>query len=740
MEREKSKKQREELLKAEREQRRQRRKERKEREEQVRDAMHVAAETAKSKALELGCTNNEALAEAAAAASKVIDDESTTIFSFMAADSDEGSFVDDCFTDADEEENTSIASNLPLMDHSVDIDESNDVAAVQGAIDNLSLLDEEEESSVASSKENEEGNDVQSCSSPTSHQVKHPRNENVDINLHQNSEVLATSPCSQHDMDEKEYNGESNQNQSQAQVPLPEDDIQTTTADYDPPPPFVSSSTSPQHELPPSPKPRKTRRFCDMFPSFRDLFTNHRKGSSADATERELVKSMRFQSEQYTRSKSQFVESKCSDDADSGSDDDADEDDIAEAFDQALFYRVKSHRPEVASILDSVFSHHLLSSTWSELPLDIEDKCWNLMWVWGMPAAEDFANLLVFQKINRFRSTRGLTRKDLLSKNMLKASFNNDSIMPLTYTLPHEYNSFVSAYQSIQTATGGKADNIWIIKPVGLSRGRGIFLVSDPSMVTYSQPIVIQRYISDPLCFMGFKFDLRIYVLVASFNPLEAFIYKEGLARFGTRQYSRRPELLADHRIHLTNTSIQREFGGDAIDTSHPAYLAGAANGSGNKVAFTWLWKRLESQGADTKAMWEQMINVCHQALVSVESSIPHQRNAFEIFGFDLMFDQSYKCWLIEVNSSPSFGCDSPLDIRIKGSLIRDTIALVSPPSCDRKALVEVCHRRLTHRKSASSVSNKDVLEEDLARILKNKLPRRIGEAPKRMGNFAPIC
>jgi len=36
--------------------------------------------------------------------------------------------------------------------------------------------------------------------------------------------------------------------------------------------------------------------------------------------------------------------------------------------------------------------------------------------------------------------------------------------------------------------------------------------------------------------------------------------------------------------------------------------------------------------------------------------------NCFEIFGFDIMLDQELKVWLLEVNHTPSFHTDSPLD------------------------------------------------------------------------------
>jgi tubulin polyglutamylase TTLL5 len=56
------------------------------------------------------------------------------------------------------------------------------------------------------------------------------------------------------------------------------------------------------------------------------------------------------------------------------------------------------------------------------------------------------------------------------------------------------------------------------------------------------------------------KFDLRIYVLVTSFNPLEVFIFKEGFARFSTEEFSLHPDDIKRTQIHLTNFSIQKHF------------------------------------------------------------------------------------------------------------------------------------------------------------------------------------
>lgn len=51
--------------------------------------------------------------------------------------------------------------------------------------------------------------------------------------------------------------------------------------------------------------------------------------------------------------------------------------------------------------------------------------------------------------------------------------------------------------------------------------------------------------------------------------------------------------------------------------------------------------------------------------------------NCFELLGFDILIDEKFKPWLLEVNLSPSLNTDTQLDFKVKGALIADLFTLV---------------------------------------------------------------
>lgn len=111
-------------------------------------------------------------------------------------------------------------------------------------------------------------------------------------------------------------------------------------------------------------------------------------------------------------------------------------------------------------------------------------------------------------------------------------------------------------------------------------------------------------------------------MLVTSFNPLEAFIYKEGFARLATVDYTQGD--LSNKYVHLTNSSIQR----------HNSNADAVMKADGTKLTLSDLKKALKKNGIDFgKNIWPQIKDLVVKSLLAGQISIPHNPNCFELFG-----------------------------------------------------------------------------------------------------------
>ena len=54
-------------------------------------------------------------------------------------------------------------------------------------------------------------------------------------------------------------------------------------------------------------------------------------------------------------------------------------------------------------------------------------------------------------------------------------------------------------------------------------------------------------------------------------------------------------------------------------------------------------------------------------------------KHCFELYGFDVLLDDSCRPWLIEINASPSLSTNSQEDKVLKKNLIKDVINIVLP-------------------------------------------------------------
>ncbi|CAH1107627.1 unnamed protein product [Psylliodes chrysocephalus] len=290
-------------------------------------------------------------------------------------------------------------------------------------------------------------------------------------------------------------------------------------------------------------------------------------------------------------------------------------------------------------------------------------------------------SLASHQRVNHFPRSYELTRKDRLYKNIERMQhtkgFKHFDFIPQTFVMPIEYRELCSTHHRIKGP--------WIVKPVASSRGRGIFIVESPNQVPLEEPVVVAKYISNPLLVAGHKCDLRLYVVVTSFDPLLIYIYEEGLVRFATVKYDSSHKQLWNPCMHLCNYSINK-YHSDYVKSDDPS-----AENVGHKWTLSALLRHLKSEGKDTALLMSQIEDMIIKACLSCANSVisackmfvPNFNNCFELYGFDILIDKNLKPWLLEVNLSPSLNCDSPLDVRLKSAMLADLLSLIGIPAVD---------------------------------------------------------
>ncbi|PFH31299.1 Tubulin-tyrosine ligase family protein [Besnoitia besnoiti] len=308
----------------------------------------------------------------------------------------------------------------------------------------------------------------------------------------------------------------------------------------------------------------------------------------------------------------------------------------------------------------------------------------------------DKFRFLPHQRINHFRNHYELTRKDLLIRNLRRhrrqlerdgklkeaQSFN---VCPTTFLLPLEYSMFVEEFRKTPNA-------MWIMKPIGRSQGKGIFLFERLSQISewksdlkwrkteaassrmdkaveephQAEAYVCQRYIEDPLLIGGKKFDLRLYACVTSYLPLTVYVHRGGFARFSHMHFSMEDEHRGNLCMHLTNVAIQK------LSDNYDEELGGK-----------WLLRNVK-QFLITKFGEERVNELMLQIqqlmlkpLIAVSKVMMNDKHCFELYGYDIIIDSQLKPWLLEVNASPSLTASTQLDYEFKTGMLDDVLTIV---------------------------------------------------------------
>ena len=281
-------------------------------------------------------------------------------------------------------------------------------------------------------------------------------------------------------------------------------------------------------------------------------------------------------------------------------------------------------------------------------------------------------NLFKYQKYFCFLTHYQITRKDLLYYNYrpYHMKFPNDfNYLPETFILPKDKEIFDKRMKNYKLST----KNLWLVKPPDSDQGKGIYIMEKPEDVCPN--CIVNKYIAHPHLLNKKKYDLRVYVLVTSFNPLIVYVYKDGLVRLCVDDYTISLDTLKNLYIHLTNTSLNDKSEKFLINNDPDSEF-------GNTWTIKTLRRHFENEGFDFDEIMEGINDFTVKTLITMlDSEIHAQRkknimndnNIFGLFGIDVLIDNHLKPWLIEFNAFPSFISYTRVDSIIKSKLLVDT-------------------------------------------------------------------
>lgn len=261
---------------------------------------------------------------------------------------------------------------------------------------------------------------------------------------------------------------------------------------------------------------------------------------------------------------------------------------------------------------------------------------WDLLWAHDYPfrvLSVNLGKLQQHQRVNHFPGCGYITNKVDLSTS------RGGRYIPAAFKIPEDQQAFLDYAKSHPTKLFVQKSN----------DHRGIRIRDNDA--NFIDGTFIQEFIERPFLVDGYKFDIGMYVVITSVDPLRLYVYKgDVLFRFcPVKYYPFDPEILdkyvvGDDYLPIWNVPSLKKYYtelGFSMKDSFDAYV--------------------KERGKNPTDMWERVYDAIREVVLMKEMQIRevskrfgNGRNFFELVRFDLALDADLNVYMMEANMSPN--------------------------------------------------------------------------------------
>lgn len=302
------------------------------------------------------------------------------------------------------------------------------------------------------------------------------------------------------------------------------------------------------------------------------------------------------------------------------------------------------------------------------------------------------------QASNSIPGNHKMTRKDFLGQALVEYSrkytdkphcFNFKKQFPKTWILAKEdqCRDFFAEFNSEVYQELKKERKMVYFRKIGahVHEGKGVFPVTDEEEVYLNnlyengtkcgqvrENNLIQYNVHNLLLVHNRKFGFRIFMLVASTNPLLVY-YHDGYARLSLNEYDPKSKEIitfvtnigqnikeAEKRTGLTEQEIQ-EFTLWRLEDFHDHMIQ-----QGLVTDPNWINNHLRAELKKT------MIHLIRMT----QSAFFRRSSVFELYGLDFVMDEDMNLWFIECNTTPLLQGFTEKSTKLLNQMLADTLEI----------------------------------------------------------------